>query len=235
MASSHGSKATVFANGYELSTYLSSLTAAGNRDSSEASTFGVSSKQYVPGLKDSTFTAEGFYDGSVGAVDEILSASLITTPTGVITYCPYGDNVTNDICYNMVSIQSTYEITTDVGDVAQISAEFAAGQSTRGYQRGWVAHIMQAEVAGGNTTSQDFGSVSSTNGYGLVVHVSAAATLSIQLQDSADNTTFAAVGSPIAVASGRAAVRQEMVGTLRRYTRVLWTGTGTFLASVERY
>jgi hypothetical protein len=233
MSSSHGSKATIFANGYELSQFLNSASPSGARDAAETSTFGNTSKTYIPGLKDTTLSIEGYYDGAVSAVDEVLSAALITTPTGLASYCPYGDNAVGDVVYTLLSIETSYEINTDVGDVAQISCEMQAGSNGR-YARGNLLHLMQAEAAGGQSVSFDNGA-QSTNGGGLVVQVSAATTLSIKLQDSADNLTWADVGSPIVTASGRAAVRLEVTGTIRRYTRVLWTGTGTFLAAVERY
>lgn len=234
MASSHGSKATFFANGYELTTYLNSAAPSASRDAAETTTFGNTSKSYIPGLKDTTLAIGGLYDGATAAVDEVLSTALITTPTGVACYCPYGDTAIGDIIYSLVSVHTTYEISTDVGNVAQISAQLQAGSNGR-YARGNVLHIMQAEAAGGQTAGLDYGSTSTTNGGGLVVQVAAATSLNISLQDSADNSTFATIAGPIVVASGRAAQRLEFSGTIRRYTRILWTGTGTFLAAVERY
>lgn len=235
MASSHGSNCEFFANGYVLTTFLNSASPSASRDAAETTTFGNTSKTYIPGLKDTTLSMEGIYDGAANAVDDVLSTSLLSTPTGIATYCPFGDNSVGSIAYTLSYMHTTYEINTDVGDVAQISAEFAAGQNGR-YARGVILHTMQVEGSPGTSApSFDTTVVSSTNGGGLVVHATAATSLSVQLQDSADNSTFANVGSPIAVASGRAGSRLEFTGTLRRYLRVTWTGTGTFLAAAERY
>lgn len=233
MSASHGSSADFVGNGYLLSSYLNSASYSGNRDTAETTTFGNTSKTYIPGLKDTTMAVEGIYDGAASAVDEILQAALLLD-TGLFTYFPYGQGVLGNVAYTLQTIETSYEVNSDVGDVSQISAEFNAGNTGR-FARGRVAHPYAVEGAGGQSSSIDGGAASSSGG-ALVLHATAAATLAIKLQDSADNSSWADIAaSTITVSSGRASVRLEVAGTMRRYTRVLWTGTGTFIAVIERY
>jgi hypothetical protein len=234
MATSHGRSADVFGNGYVLSSYLNSCAVSGSREAAETTTFGKNSKTYIPGLKDTSWSIEGLYDGDIDAIDQILWAALENGTTGLFSYFPMGEGALGRLAYTMDTIESSYEITTDVGDVAQISAELAAGEFGRFY-RGRVLSPMSVKAAGGNSSSID-NTAQTTNGGALVVHATAASTLVVKLQDSADNSTFADVaGGTISISSGRSSQRLVLSGTIRRYTRALWTGTGTFDAIVERY
>ena len=230
---SHGSNADIVGNGYVLSQFLNSASFSGSRETGETTVFKKKSKTYIPGLKDTTMTAAGIYDGDVDAVDPILSAALNSSAAGLISYFPEGADNFNDKSFTLDTVESSYEITTDVGDVAQISAQFAAGDQGQ-FTRGRVVHPMAVENANGQTLSLD-GGAASNNGGSLVVHATVAAGLSFTLQDSADNATFADVGVDLVLPAGRGSYRLTVPGTIRRWTRVLWTGTGTFLAVVDRF
>lgn len=232
MSPSHGSNADIIGNGYTLSRFLNSASFSASRDASETTVFKSKSKTYIPGLKDTTMTAEGIYDGDIDAVDEILNAALNSSASGVFSYMPDGEENFGTNAFTINAIETSYEVTTDVGDVAQISAEFGAGDKGR-FAQGRVIHSMKAEAAAGNGQPLDGGAATS-NGGALVVHATAAANLAVTLQDSADGVTFADIGS-LNFPVGRGSQRLLIEGAIRRYTRVLWTGSGTFLAVVERH
>lgn len=231
MAAVHGSKADVFGNGYVLSNYLNEASPQGERDMAESSTFKSDSKKYVPGLKDSTFNLGGIYDGVVDASDDILWGAFGAVAGTVWSYMPQGHELLGNVAINFDAYSASYEVSSEVGDVTQISAEFNMGD--QGFlERGRVYHPMQAEVAGGNTASIDGGAATSF-GAALTAHITASSTLVVKLQDSADNSTFADVATlSISSTTGRKSQRiiTPLTATLRRYTRVLWTGTGTFCA-----
>jgi hypothetical protein len=234
MAAVHGSKADLVGNGYVISDFLNSVSFGGSRDAAEDTTFKDTSKTYVPGLKDQAFSCEGIWDGDVDAADAILHAAFASDVDGLFSYFPMGQETIGNPAYTMDAIESSYEITTDVGDVAQISAEIQSGTQGR-FTRGKVARAMAVAAAGGNTTGMDW-TAASTAGGSLTVHATASSTLNVKLQDSADNATFADVaGGSLTFVTGRGSQRLVFSGTIRRYTRVLWTGTGTFLAVVDRY
>lgn len=233
----HGSNADVIGNGYLLSPYFSSATRSGQRDSAEATTFknldGTqrTTKAYIPGLKDTTMNFEGVYDGAVDAVDDVLWAAM-GAGTGIFTYSPRGHQTFLNEAYTLDVVETSYEINTDVGDVAQISAEFSMGD-TGIIDRGYVFHPMATEGALGNTASRD-NTVVTTTGAALTVHALSSTTLTVFLQDSADNSTFADLTGSLLFTTGRGSKRLAIPGTIRRYTRVRWTGTGQFLAVAAR-
>jgi hypothetical protein len=233
MAASHGSNTDVYGNGYVLSPFLNSASSSGNRDSAETTTFKKQSKTYIPGLKDTTIALEGIFDGVVDAVDDILFAAL-GAGTGIFSYIPEGNEVVGNRAFTADVIETSYEVNTEVGDVAQVSAELAMGDKGV-FARGFVVRPMSAAGAAGQTAAIDSGVVSTANGGGIVVHATASSTLVAFMQDSADNVTFADLPGSISFGAVKGSQRLAVTGTIRRYTRVRWTGTGTFAAIVERY
>ena len=236
MAPSHGSNADFYGNGYVLSDYLNSATFSGEREASESTTFKKKSKTYIPGLKDSSMSAEGIFDGDIDAVDQVLQAAIESAVDGIFSYFAEGQEVAGRPAFTIAAIESSYEMTTDIGDVAQISAEFSAGSSGL-ITRGKVARPMAVAASGGQSPSLDFGAVGvSTTRGGMVVHATASNNLVVKYQHSTDNVTFTDIaGASLTFAAGRGSQRLVLPQqTINRYTRVLWTGTGTFMAILER-
>lgn len=233
MVAVHGSKADFYGNGYTLSPFLNSAGFSGSRDTAETTTFKKTSKTYIPGLKDNTMNAEGVYEGAVDQVDDIMFAAL-GLGTVIVTYAPQGNEVFGNPVYSMDSIESTYEVTSDVGDVCQVTAEFNGGDLGV-FDRGRVLHPMAAEAAPGNGANLDNTIVSTANGAALTVHATASTTLVAFLQDSADGVTFADLSGSLAFGASRGSQRLVIAGTIRRYLRVRWTGTGTFFAAASRF
>lgn len=233
MAAKHGSNADVYGNGYVLSEFLNSASFSGSRDSADTTTFKKKSKTYIPGPKDTTMGLEGLFDGVADAVDEIMWAAMGSSVTGLYSYIPQGNEVIGGPVFSVEAIQSSYEVTSDVGDVSQISAELSAGSN--GYiTRGKVAVPMSVQGAAGNSQTID-GEALSSFGASLVVHTTASVNLVLKLQDSADNVTFADLPGTLTFTAGRGSKRLYVPGNIRRYTRVLWTGTGTFFAAIDRF
>lgn len=230
MAFSHGSKAKVLLNGYDISPYVKSAGFSGSLDVADTSVLGSTAKQSVTGLLDASVTLDGVYDGSTSASDDIMTQAMGTTLDNIM-YCPQGYAAVGVPAYGFEAHSSSYEVSTDVGDAASWTSQFA---SNMGFERGLLHHPYQAEVAGGNTTGIN-NTASSTNGGVGYLQVSAGATLLVKLQDSADNSAWADVaGGTFTVTSVRTFQRLVIAGTIRQYTRCLWTGTGTFAMSFVR-
>ena len=238
MAVSHGSNTDVVGNGYILSQFLNTASLSGKRDIAETTTFKKTSKTFIPGLKDSTMALAGVWDGAVGAIDEIFYAAL-NAGKGLFSYIPQGYEVVGRTAWTMDAISIKHDVNTAIGGVAQISADFASASvaADSSTTRGMVGHPMNMEAALGNSANLDNTVISTTNGGCLVVHaMDVSASLIVFLQDSADGTTFADLAGSVVVPSNvRTSVRLPITGTIRRYTRIRWTGTGQFLALTERY
>lgn len=244
MAPVHGSKAEIFFNGFTVSTFFKSCTYAFNRDKAETTGFTATTKSYVGGLQDAMITLEGYFDGAADAVDQLMSA-WVNGGDDVMSYFPYGSAVgATNFGYSMLAQSSKYEIKTDVGTAAEVSVEASASKdsSGTGVDRGFVAVRNQTVAAPGNSISFD-NAVATTAGAALVVHgQTTGGSMTVTLEDSADNVSFAAVaGASLTFTGGTVPDPNEdgkrivVTGNVRRYTRVAWTGAGTItLAMISR-
>ena len=234
MTQVHGSRTDVMGNGYLLTPFFNNASFGAQRDSAENTVFKMTSKSHAPGLGDSSMSFGGFWSGDVDEADQILQAAL-GAGDGVFSYCPSTFDVVGNPAYSLVAVETGYDITNPIGGMAGVSAAVAAGSAGSGIERGVVSHLFQNEVAAGNGPVVDSGVVGGTlNGGSLVIHAVAANALNVFLQDSADGVTFADLAGSLVVAAGRSSLRLGIAGTIRRYTRIRWTGTGQFLAVTNR-
>ena len=233
MAFSHGKDTKVYVSGYDLTLFLNSATTTMNADLAETSTFGSTYKAFVAGLIDSKMSLGGFFDPTAGATDAVMTSLL-----GIDTYLallPQGDAF-GMRGRGMHGVEITYEITTGLDGAAAVSIE---AQSKKGAE----AIIVNTPKAAKTTTGNDASGYNSGVGGGTTAGWSAflqafaisgtgPPTLAVKLQDSADNSAFADVsgGAFATLSAANANVpggqRIEGTGTLRQYTRFLWTVTG---------
>jgi hypothetical protein len=241
----HGSVADVLVNGYVVSQYLNDMAWAGARDKAETTAFKSTNKAYVGGVMDSTAAFSGMFDGSnTSAIDSLLQPAL-SAGDQFWFYAAggcQGAAAFGNVGLSIGGFCDKYEIKSAIADANRITANVQTDGNGGGTDRGFVYAPYATQAAPGNTASLDFGSVSTTNGGVLVVHTANdTASLVVSLFDSADNSTFAAVsGYTVSPANATtAAYRYPAVGvtptgTVRRYTRINWTGTGTFMAFFSR-
>lgn len=240
----HGSVADAFVNGNVVSQYFTDWTQGGTRDKAEVSAFKSVFKAYVAGMIDATVALTGWYDPNIDT--ELYNWFVATTnvdnnwfwaPAGA-----QGAGAAGNIGYSITGFSTKYEVKSDIKSANSITAEIQLDQDGGGLDRGNVLSPWVTQSAGGTSSSVDSGVVSTANGGVLVVQAfSDTASLVVNLQDSADNTTFANVtGYTLSPANATAAAYRfpaagvTPTGTIRRYTRVTWTGTGTFLAFFSR-
>lgn len=124
MAFSHGSVATfevdpAGGSSYtDLSAFLNETTQEIETEASETTTFGNTSKTYIPGLEDGTFELEGLYDPSADATLESCKRVICSfryRPAGAGSGLPE---------FTGSAVMTTYTIETNVEDAAIIEAEF---------------------------------------------------------------------------------------------------------------
>jgi len=225
----HGSNARVYVNGYDLSAYLKNFSISGEAETHDVTTFTATAKNYIAGLKDATLSADGVYDGDTGAVDEVIQAAL-GQDASIWTYFPQGETAVSDAGYGFDAIETSYEVETPVDDVAAVSAE---AQSKTGLERVLTYHPLGQETESGNSTSIDNGSSSSNGGVGYLQVTGlegAAPTLDITIQHSDDDGStdpWSAICTFTQVTAANSSERKEVTGTIKRYTRAVWTFGGT--------
>jgi hypothetical protein len=235
MAPVHGKNTRVYANGYDLTLFLRKLTPVGTVETADASTFGRQSKVKVAGQKDAKLTAEGLFSHAnitAADVDDVLSAAL-GVENVLWLYGPAGDAI-GARAVGLVAIESSYEVSSDVGDVVSVKAE-AEASSGNGLEAGVFLFSGSAPI--GVTTqgaSHDAGALTSN---GAVAHLQfpdvagAAPSVTVKVQHSADNVTFADLATFTAVAADFNAQRIQVAGTVNRYTRAVVTFGGTTTAA----
>lgn len=220
----HGKKAKVFANGYNVSGYFNSVTVSGEADTAEVSTLGSDDKAYIAGMKDATISLEGFYAGGVGDIDELLESWLGTTTTWTVVMT---DDSTGALAYMVKAVDTTYEVGAEIGAAVSVSAE---GQVTGGREAGRVLHALAARTATGTGTSVDNGA-STSGGLAAYLHVTSASgttpSLVVKVQHSADNSTWVDLATFAAKTTSNTYERVEVTGTVNRYLRASYTISGT--------
>lgn len=247
MVASHGSDTDVMGNGFVLSDFLNTASFSGNRDSAETTTFKKKARTYVPGLKDTTLNMEGIFDGDLNAVDQILAAALGANG-GLFSYFPMGSELAGNLAYTLDTVITTYEVTTDVGDVAQISAEFQGGIQGR-FIRGVVGRTLMTVPAGtatGGASSYEHDNGAAVTGgptASIVMHVfSIIGTARFTLQHSGTSGgTFSDVGTAVldVTQPGSYRLMVPFAGNLLRFTRIRYapqspTYSGSWMGIIER-
>jgi len=229
MAFSHGKDAKVFANGRRISDYLRSFSTPATRDQADSSTYASSWKAYTAGQVDTTFAAAGIFDGGTAAVDEQL-ANTFGTASIPWTFFPYGSDI-GKYGYGWSASENSYEISAPVDDVVSVSVECS---SSSGYGRQRVRSLhdeITARTTSGTAASQDGGTATTTGGaaYLHVPAFSGSGTVTVKIQDSANDSTYADLFtfSPITSAGTSQRIELAAAGTIARYTRCVYTVTGT--------
>lgn len=226
MAFTHGKGAGVLVGEYNLSPYLSSYESSKTLEVAETTTFTATAKTFIPGLLDATLSMGGFFDGAVGAVDEILEAALGAAAPKVVTLLPAGaaGGTIGDRAQLCVADETTYGASAAPGDAVSITAEF---QATGGLWGGVLLHPLTARTAAANYTAVD-NAASSANGYVANVHVTAfdGTDVVIKVQHSTDNSSWSDLVT-FATVSGVTSERKTATGTVNRYVRAI-ISSGTF-------
>lgn len=114
----------------DFSSVSNSVSPSFETDTAESSTFGANWKQYVRGLRDLTISVEGRYDPTFdGYMFDLQNGTAAT----LVKYFPQG-SATGAIYYSGSAILTSYEVSGDLGDTANWSAEFqfAGTAVTRG-------------------------------------------------------------------------------------------------------
>lgn len=229
MAFSPGTNAKVYVNGRDLSTYLRSADTSGSRDMLDSTTLGLNDRAFVGGLRTSTFNGEGFFDGTLDAIDQILATALDTADATILTYLPYGDALGNR-GMGIDGDESQYDINSPVDGL--VVTTFAV-QSSVGSEPVVVLHPLAQRTATGNGTSVDQTAASTAGGAGylqVTAHdrTTSDETLAVKVQHSADNVTFVDLITFTTVASATPqGQRVSVTGTVNRYVRAQYTLAGT--------
>ena len=214
----HGKNTALFYNGANLTSYFNEASVSQDVETAETTAFGQDAKTYITGLKDGTLSGSGMFDGNVGAVDDTLAGVIGAAAADLVTLAPDGA-VAGRRSYSMSARETSYEISSPVGDVVSVSLEV---QADGGVDRGILLAANSSVSASGQSASQD-NSAASSNGSTAYLHVTANSrdgASTFKVQHSTDNVTFvdlATFGSVSASATGGQSV--ATTGAVNRYVR----------------
>lgn len=103
-----------------LSSGLAETSLSRSLDTAEVTTFGDGDKNYIPGLRDATFSVSGHYSSThADKLDPLIGWSTLPT----FTFGPEGNTVTN-IKYTGKTILTSLEYGASVGDKINLSLSF---------------------------------------------------------------------------------------------------------------
>lgn len=229
-----GHRARVYIGEFNLSSFLNNVSAARTADLADVSCFGDEDRDFLKTMQAATVTLSGFIDTAAGATEPVLSSFLTGTSTRPVSIFWDGDAIGKPgICG--AGWEGSYEDSAAVDGIQAIAANLAfSGQVDRAVS----LHALGAETGTGAYASVDNGA-SSSNGAVANLHVTAAGasgTGTVVVQDSADNSTFATIGT---FSNFTAATSQTIYisGTVRRYARANLTAardTQTFAVAFGR-
>lgn len=214
-----GYKTRVLLGDVSLSPKLTDISLPHAVDMLEVTTFGDNGvKRFIPGLATSTVSMSGFLD------DAVITDQASWTSLDLLTYAPFGLTVGS-----RVELVDTYRTTFETGTQVAGVASFDVSAQVDGYTDFGVSlSDLTAYTSNTNGTTHD-GTAATTTGGVAHLHVTAYSGLTnavITVEDSANASTWATIGT-FSTVTAVTAQRLEIAGTIRRYTRIVVTVTGT--------
>ena len=229
MAFIHGKATTVLHNTVNLSAYFNDAGANRTVETAETTAFGDNSKTYIVGLQDGTITASGMWDNTATVGSDVVLNTALGVADAELTIVPGASPAAGTRAISALVESTSYDITSPVGDVVSISADF---QGDGGVDSGLCLSALASVTATANGTAQDNGA-STANGGAAYLHATANThdgTSIIKVQHSADNVSWADLATFATVAASTTASERVVVAastTVNRYIRAQWTLAGS--------
>lgn len=228
MAFVPSTKSRLLLGDFHLATYTTNISLTSESDMLDTTVLTDTSKQFIVGQNTSTLAASGHHD--LAEFTDLTSfKSAAVTP---FTYAPSGWAVGSEAVLVNV-LESDFETSAPISGTVDwsLSAQ-TSGLTDIGYSLADLAAV----TSDTNGTSHD-GTAATTGGGVGHLHVPAFSGFSgvvVTIQDSADNSVWATIGTFTTVA-GLTSERLEIAGTIRRYVRAAFdvTGTGSVTAQVS--
>jgi len=144
MSFNPGTEAIVYLNGYNISGYLKSAGVSGSRDLYDSTTLGDTDREFVGGLGNAVFNADGLYeaDSVSPKIDDLLYAALELAADAILTHLPAGDGLGNR-GMGIDGEEATYDISSPVDELVSVTLEV---QSSVGAEPVRVLHPIGAET-----------------------------------------------------------------------------------------
>jgi hypothetical protein len=240
MAKTSGLGDNFYIDGYDVSGDTQSLGAVGGGPAAGDFT-GIDKSAYerVGLLRDGRMEFVTFFNKASN--QQFAALKALPSTDRILTYCR-GTTLGNQAA-SMVAKQVNFDPTRG----ADGTFTFAVSAQANGYGLSWGEQLTagkKTDTVATNGTGIDFGSVSTLFGWTAFLHVFAftGTSVTVKVQDSADNVTFADLtGGSFTAATAQTSERitsSSTTATVRRYVRAISTGTfssATFAVNFVRY
>lgn len=124
MAFRHGSKAAVYVNGVNLSTFCDEASMSIDVDTAETTTFGKTWKTFLPGVAGGENEISGAWDPTASTGPAAVLLGVVSGGTAVpVVYFP-GGSASGQRSASFSGILTSYEETSAVGDRVAFSSSF---------------------------------------------------------------------------------------------------------------
>lgn len=217
----------LYVDGYNLSGDIGSLgrISSGVTGTHDVTGIDKSAHERLLGVRDGGIDFSAFFNDAAGQAHPRLSA--LPTTDRVLTYCR-GTSLGNP-AGALVGKQINYDPTRGADGALTIAVQAQAN----GFGLDWGQQLtagQRTDSTATNGTGVDFTTVTTTFGWQAYLHVFAftGTSVTVTLQDSADNVSFANLASG-AFTAATGITSQRLAGatnaTVRRYLRAITTGT----------
>jgi hypothetical protein len=221
----HGKIARYYINGVDLSAYLSKLSVKAAAAASETTTLGKTSKTFIAGLKDATWSADGLFDGAVGAVDAVMQPLLGADAQALVTEYPAGDVAIGDRGRSFRSRSTEHSVDAPVDGLV---ATALAGQVDDDLESCVSLHPLGDETGAGAEASLDNAASSAAGSTGYL-HVTAitGTNVVVLVEHSTNDVAWVTLLTFTSATVAGTSQRVTSAGTVNRYVRVSCSGTFT--------
>lgn len=214
----HGKGSRVWLGAYDISTYLNAADVSVDVETADTTTFLSSWKSAIPGEAAATAELGGYYDTAYTDA----KASLTAQTGEVLTVVPGGSSAAR----LFKVLKTAYKESAPIGGAVAFNLGVLA-DGTASF--GDVLKTPAAAITATANTSSVDGGAQSTTGAVAHLHVFSVSTddsLTVTIEDSANNSTWATIGT-FAAATGATSERLVINGTVRRYVRAVLTVSGS--------
>ena len=218
-----------YVQGYDLSADSNSLTVATDQELYDVTGLDSSAVKRIIGMANGTVSFDGLFDDAAGKRHAIYSSNSGKLPTAdQIILLPIDSSV-GDPMVGFLAKQANYNVTRAGGSAIATSVEY----SSNGYIPEWgvmLTSLQDTHSSATDGTAVDNSASTSAGGVGyLQVFSLGSGTVTVKVEDSADNVTYADLIT-FTNATGITAERATVSGTVDRYIRV--STSGTFTAAI---
>lgn len=225
----HSKDTVVLVDQYDPTLLFTKAAPNISRDMHSSDTLGISSHQFLQGLRHGTLALMGLFNSYI---DTTVFNAIFGTPGSLknISYMPEGSAVGKPAML-LYALVPNYGVESMVSDIVKTTAQCVASED--GYDQGVSLHALGAEVGTVNGTTYD-NAAATANGWAAFLHVTAMAgaapSVVVKIQHSTDGSSWNDLGSA-AFTAATAATTQRLEGaagvTVNRYRRIVATFGGT--------